>query len=84
MQWPSTLAESDALIVSNETFGRVRYVVYSCRGPQFVCRTYAEAEAHALAYAERAVAHAWYQDGRRLQLVSKMSPLSLGATLAPK
>ena len=39
-------------------------------GPQFLCQTYAEAEARALSYAQRANATAWYVDSRGLQLLA--------------
>ncbi|OFV90213.1 MAG: hypothetical protein A3G76_08050 [Acidobacteria bacterium RIFCSPLOWO2_12_FULL_65_11] len=70
MEWPSTLTNGDAVIVREETRAGLRFVVHSRRGPQFTCRTYAEAEARTLAYAERARGHAWYSDGCRLQLIS--------------
>jgi hypothetical protein len=69
MKWPSTLADSDAVIVREETADGIQYVVHGRCGPQLMCRTYAEAEARAFDYAEHARAHAWYADGRGLQLV---------------
>jgi hypothetical protein len=69
MEWPSTIADGDAVIVREETPDGLRFVVHSRRSPQFTCRTYAEAEARTLAYAEHARAYAWYADGRGLQLV---------------
>jgi hypothetical protein len=69
MEWPSTLADGDAVIIREETADGLQFVVHSRRGPQLACRTYAEAEARALAYAERARAHAWYADVRGLQLI---------------
>ena len=70
MEWPSTLADGDALIVREETTDGPRFVVHSRRGPQLACRTYAEAETRAMAYAERAHAQAWYRDGGGFQLIS--------------
>ncbi len=69
MEWPSTLADDDAAIAREETTDGVRFVVHSRRGPQFACRTYAEAETRAFAYAEHARAHVWYTDKRGFQLV---------------
>ena len=69
MEWPSTIAESDAVVVREETPDGPRFVVHSRREPQFMCRTYAEAEARILAYAAHARAHAWYANGRGLQLL---------------
>ena len=69
MEWPSTIAEGDAVIVRDEKPDGLRFVVHGSRGPQFVCRTYAEAEDRALSYAEHAGAHAWYTDVRGLQLI---------------
>jgi hypothetical protein len=69
MEWPSTLADSDAVIVREETPDGLRFVVHSRRGPQFACRTYAEAEAQTFAYTERARGNAWYADERGLQLI---------------
>ena len=76
MEWPSTLVDGDALIVREEPKDGLRFVVYTHSGPQLICRTYAEAEAQACAYAERAHAHAWYADGRGLQLVGGHRPVS--------
>lgn len=85
MEWPSTVAECDAVIVRDETTAGLRFVVYSRRGPQLTYRTYAEAEARALAHAEHARAHAWYRDGSGFQLLSKTSvPISSSATRGPK
>lgn len=69
MEWPSSIGESDAVIVREETPDGLRFVVHSRREPQFTCPTYAEAEARTLAYAEHARAHAWYADGRGFQLL---------------
>jgi hypothetical protein len=73
MDWPLTLTEHDTLVVRYDTADGPRFVVRSCRGPQLTYRTYAEAEACALANAERANAHAWYRDGHSLQIMSKDS-----------
>ena len=78
------LAEDDALIVCDDTADAPRFVVHSYRGPQLVCRTFAEAEAHALAYTERARTHAWYRNGRGFQLVLKRGfPFSSSGTRRP-
>lgn len=69
MEWPLTVADSDVVIVREERMGELRFIVHSRRDPQFTCRTYVEAEARALSHAEQACAHAWYADGRGLQLV---------------
>lgn len=76
MEWPSSLAESDALIVRDETADGPRFVVHSCRGPQLTYRTYVEAEASAIAHAERGRAHAWYREGCGFHLVTTNRPLS--------
>lgn len=81
MEWPSTLAESDALIVREDTPDGLRFVVHSHREPQFMCPTYAEAEARTLAYATHARVHAWYADGRGgLQLLAASLPPVPSAT----
>lgn len=69
VKWLSMLNDGDAVIAREETPNGPRFVVHSRGGPQFMCRTYAEAEARTLAYTGRAHADAWYADGRRLQLV---------------
>jgi hypothetical protein len=71
-EWPCALADGDVLVVRQESVDGLRFMVHSRRRPQFSCRTYAEAEGHALAYADRACMHAWYHDGHRLQLVSRI------------
>jgi len=77
MEWPSTVADDDAVIVREEMPDRVCFVVHSRRNPQFTCPTYVEAEARALAYARHANAHAWYTNGSGLQLLgSAASPVS--------
>jgi hypothetical protein len=63
MEWPSTIADGDAVIVREETPDGLRFVVHSRREPQFTCPTYSEAEARTLAYAEHARAHVWYANG---------------------
>ena len=69
MEWLATIAEGDAVIVREDRPDGLRFVVHDSRGPQFACRTYAEAEARALTYTEHARAHAWYAEGRGLQLI---------------
>jgi len=73
MEWPSSLADGDALIVREDTPDGLWFVVYSRREPQFKCSTYREAETRTLAYAEHARVHVWYANGRSgLQLVGKL------------
>lgn len=69
MDWSSALADGDVVIVRDETTNGSRYVVHGRRGPQLVCRTYTEAEARSLSYAEQAGACVWYEDALGLQLV---------------
>jgi len=69
MDWPATIAHSDAVIVRENSAVGPRFVVYSRRAPLFTCLTLAEAEARTLVYAEQARAHVWYATDRRLQLV---------------
>jgi hypothetical protein len=71
MEWPWTVAHSDAVIVREDTPDGLRFVVHSRRARQFVCDTYAEAEARTLAYAEPARVHIWYANGRSLRLVAR-------------
>ena len=71
-EWPSTIAENDAIIVREDTPDGLRFVVHSRREAQFMCRTYAEAEARTLAYTEHASVHAWYSNGRGLQLLGRL------------
>jgi hypothetical protein len=70
MDWPQTISIDDAVIAREDTPGGVRFVVYSRRGPQITCLTYAQAEAEMLAFAEQTGVHVWYADGRGLQLVA--------------
>ena len=78
MEWPSSIADGDAVIVREETPDGLRFVVHSRREPQFACGTYAEAEARTLAYTDHARAHAWYTDGHTFQLLDRSArpPLS--------
>ena len=69
IDWASTVLDGDAVIVREETPAGRWFMVHTCRGPQLACRTYGEAETRTLAYAARARAHAWYTDGRGLQLL---------------
>ena len=73
MEWPSTVPDRDAIIVHEETMDGLRFVVHSRRGPQFLCPTYAEAEARAFSYAEHACVRVWYADVRGLQLVGSFA-----------
>ena len=52
-----------------KTGGFPPFVVHVSRGAPLACATYAEAEAHAVSYAERARANVWYVERGRLQLV---------------
>lgn len=75
IDWPSSIADGDAVIVKDDTPDGRRFVVYSRREPQFMCPTYAEAEAKVLAYAAHAHAHAWYANGRGgLEILSDLPP----------
>ena len=69
MEWSSTLADRDVVLVRETTATGPRVVVHGRSGPQFTCRTYAEAEERALAYAEHVHACVWYADARGRQLV---------------
>ena len=73
MEWPSGAAVGDAVIVRQEPSSGSRFVVHGSHGPQLACTTYAEAEAQAASYAERARANVWYVEGGRLQLVCSFS-----------
>jgi hypothetical protein len=80
MEWPSTLADDDAVIAAEETSSGLRFVVYGrSRRAQFACETYAEAAARAVSYAEHACVSAWYADGRRFQLLGTFIRASLSS-----
>ncbi|OFW05177.1 MAG: hypothetical protein A3I61_10460 [Acidobacteria bacterium RIFCSPLOWO2_02_FULL_68_18] len=84
MDWPSTAASADAVIIREKTAEGLQFVVYGKHGPQFMCGTYVAAEARALSYAEQASACVWYADARGLQLVgSFMRPPSGSAPPRP-
>ena len=74
MEWPSTLADGDAMIVREETTDGPRFVVHSRRAPQFACRTYTEAETRAVSYARRARTQVWSKNGHDLRLVNGLAP----------
>jgi hypothetical protein len=69
MEWPSGAAAGDAVIVRQDPLSASRFVVHGSHGAQLTCETYAEAEARAASYAERARANVWYVERGRLQLV---------------
>ena len=69
VQWPSGAAAGDAVIFRGDASSGSPFVVHVSRVRQRACATYAEAEAHAAAYAERARANVWYVERGRLQLV---------------
>ena len=69
MEWPRGATVGDAVIVRQDPSSGSRYVVHGHQGAQLACATYAEAEARAASYAERARACVWYVEGGRLQLV---------------
>jgi hypothetical protein len=71
MEWPSTIANVDAVIVRENTAQGLRFVVHGHRTTLFTCLTLAEAEARTLAYAEQARATVWYASARGLQLVGR-------------
>jgi len=75
MEWPSAAAAGDAVIVRQEPSSGSRFVVHVSRVRQWACATYAEAEAHAASYAERARANVWYVERGRLQLVCSFCQL---------
>ena len=78
MEWSSTLADRDVVLVREATPNGPRVVVHGRGGPQFTCQTYAEAEVRALAYAEQAHACVWYADARGRQLVASFVRVALG------
>ncbi|HEU4996415.1 MAG TPA: hypothetical protein VFT29_16470 [Gemmatimonadaceae bacterium] len=69
MEWPSGVAAGDAVILREDPSSGSPFVVHVSRVMQLACATYAEAEAHAASYAERAWANVWYVERGRLQLV---------------
>jgi hypothetical protein len=82
VQWPSNVADGDAVIVRDDTPDGLRFVVYSRRSPQFACPTYVEAETRALSYATHARTHVWYMNGRdSVQLID--GSVSVGSASVP-
>ena len=77
MEWPLAAAVGDAVIVRQDPLSVSRFVVHGSHGAQLACATYAEAEAHAASYAERARANVWYVERGRLQLVSSFNSCHL-------
>lgn len=73
MEWPPGAAVGDAVIVRQDPSSASRFVVHGSHGTQVACASYAEAEAHAALYAERARANVWYVERGRLQLVCSFS-----------
>lgn len=69
MKWPSGAAVGDAVISREDSSSGSPFAVHVSRVRQLACATYAEAEAHAASYAERARANVWYVERGRLQLV---------------
>jgi hypothetical protein len=57
------------IVAEKKKSPELRFVVHGHRGPQFECRTYAEAEARALLPCRHAGARVWYADERGFQLV---------------
>ncbi len=70
MDWPSSVAENDAVIVLVLGGSGPQFAVHTNCGAQLLCRTYAEAAAAAVGYARRVHANAWYKGGLNLQLIS--------------
>ena len=77
IEWPSTASARDAVIVPEQTSSGLRFVVYGRLGPQLECRTYAEAEARALSYAEHASGCVWYAGELGFQLVGSFVRLPM-------
>ena len=69
MEWPLGAAQGDAVIFREDPSSRSPFVVHVRRVAPLACATYAEAEARAASYAERARANVWYVERGRLQLV---------------
>ena len=69
MEWPSAAAPRDAVIFREDPSSRSPFVVHVICVAPLACATYAEAEAHAASYAERARANVWYVERGRVQLV---------------
>ena len=76
MEWPSWAAPGDAVIFREDP-SRPPFVVHVRRVAPLACATYAEAEAHAASYAERARANVWYLERGRLQLVCSFNDRQL-------
>lgn len=77
MEWPSGAAPGDAVIFRDDPSWGSPFVVHVIRVRQLACATYAEAEAHAASYAERAGANVWYVERGRLQLVCSFNDRQL-------
>ena len=73
MNWLSGTAVGDAVIVRQDPASGSRFVVHGGHGTPVACATYAEAEARAASYAERARSNVWYVERGRLQLVCSFS-----------
>ncbi len=82
MEWPSTASARDTVIVPEQTSSGLRFVVHSRHSLQLTCRTYAEAEARALSYAEHACGCVWYAGELGFQLVGSFvrGPTASSAT----
>jgi len=68
-EWQHALADGDVVVVRDDAADGPRFIVYGRGNPRSSFRSYAEAEQRACADADRARAHAWYADGRGLQLI---------------
>jgi hypothetical protein len=71
MEWPATIASSDIVIVREDGPGGMRFVAHRRHSRHLACRTYAEAEARTLAYAEQGGHNVWYASARGLRLVAR-------------
>ena len=84
MEWPLTASARDAVITQDQTSLGLRFVVHGRLGLQVACRSYAEAEARALSYAEQASACVWYADERGFQLVGSCVRAPVSPPAAPR
>lgn len=71
MQWPPTASDSDIVIFRDETTDGLRFVVHTQLGPQFSCRTFADAEERAFAFAGQPSSQVWFTDGFGLRILDR-------------
>ena len=72
MDWPATVPDRDVVIVREEG-PEFRFAVHDRAGRRCSCRTYAEAEAWALAHAAAVHGCAWYASAGGFQLLGGFS-----------